>query len=164
MFKFKILLRRISVFIFILTILSNAGPVFARSAYAPETVSCHPRGFKHRPLLNKSLHRRRFYRNPAGFLSSFFKALRYKYPTRHTYSPGKTTVFVLPEVHSNIILYPELSTARTSWNTLTINILNSTSSYTQVILTQYGNGYLGPQGEYYPEMPSVQQLRTLYTR
>ena len=44
----------------------------------------------------------------------------------------------------------------------TINIPNSRGGYTSVTLRKAGTGYVGPQGEYYYEHPTVDQLRTLY--
>jgi hypothetical protein len=46
--------------------------------------------------------------------------------------------------------------------TLKISIPNSNGSFTVVKLTKSGSGYIGPQGEYYPGHPSVDQLRVLY--
>jgi hypothetical protein len=45
---------------------------------------------------------------------------------------------------------------------LTINVPNSRGGYTAVNLSRSGGGYVGPQGEYYPNTPSVEQLRALY--
>lgn len=50
----------------------------------------------------------------------------------------------------------------TSGETITINIPNTNGSYTPVILTKQKNGYTGPQGEYYSEHPTVEQLKVLY--
>jgi hypothetical protein len=47
-------------------------------------------------------------------------------------------------------------------NAITINIPNANGSYTVVTLVRYNNGYLGPQGEYYAQHPTVAQLRGLY--
>jgi hypothetical protein len=44
----------------------------------------------------------------------------------------------------------------------TINIPNSRGGYTSVTLRRSGNGFIGPQGEYYPNYPSVEQLRVMY--
>ena len=49
-------------------------------------------------------------------------------------------------------------------NTFVVNIPNSNGSYTAVILRKSGDGYIGPQGEYYPEHPTVDRLRVLYGR
>lgn len=46
--------------------------------------------------------------------------------------------------------------------TVIINIPNSDGSYTPVKLVKRNSGYIGPQGEYYPEHPTVEQLKVLY--
>jgi hypothetical protein len=46
--------------------------------------------------------------------------------------------------------------------TVVINIPNSNGSYTAVTLIRRGNGYAGPQGEYYSTNPTVEQLRAMY--
>jgi len=45
---------------------------------------------------------------------------------------------------------------------VTIYIPNASGGYTSVILKKAGNGYIGPQGELYPEHPTVEQLQALY--
>lgn len=52
--------------------------------------------------------------------------------------------------------------APVEFNTITINIPNSDSSFTPVMLTRYKNGYLGSQGEYYCGRPTIEQLKALY--
>lgn len=48
---------------------------------------------------------------------------------------------------------------------LTINIPNHRGGYTAVVLQRTPRGgFVGPQGEYYPECPSVEQLRLMYGR
>jgi len=47
-------------------------------------------------------------------------------------------------------------------DTLTVNIPNSRGGYTTVMMRRSGNGFVGPQGEYYPEHPTVEQLKILY--
>jgi len=44
----------------------------------------------------------------------------------------------------------------------TVNVPNSNGSYTPVMLVKQGDGYIGPQGEYYPGHPTVEQLKVLY--
>jgi hypothetical protein len=44
----------------------------------------------------------------------------------------------------------------------TINIPNTRGGYTAVMLTKAGTGYVGPQGEYYSDNPTVEQLKVLY--
>jgi hypothetical protein len=49
-----------------------------------------------------------------------------------------------------------------SGDALVINVANSNGSYTPVRLIKRYKGYEGPQGEYYPEHPTVEQLKVLY--
>ena len=44
----------------------------------------------------------------------------------------------------------------------TINIPNDKGGYTAVRLKKSGNGYIGPQGEFYSEFPKVSQLKVIY--
>ncbi|MBP7216540.1 MAG: hypothetical protein KBA46_04570 [Candidatus Omnitrophica bacterium] len=46
--------------------------------------------------------------------------------------------------------------------TSTVTIANTNGSYTTITLTKHGSGYLGPQGEYYPQHPTIAQLKALY--
>ncbi|OGX35453.1 MAG: hypothetical protein A3C36_01700 [Omnitrophica WOR_2 bacterium RIFCSPHIGHO2_02_FULL_52_10] len=43
-----------------------------------------------------------------------------------------------------------------------INIPNKRGGYTTVILKRSGNGYTGPQGEYYDAFPRVDELKVIY--
>lgn len=45
---------------------------------------------------------------------------------------------------------------------VTINIPNDQGTYTPVTLRRSGTGFIGPQNEYYPEFPRVEQLRLMY--
>lgn len=45
---------------------------------------------------------------------------------------------------------------------ITINVPHSRGGFISVTLTRQGDGYRGPQGEYYPGHPTVEQLRALY--
>ncbi|MFH1245481.1 MAG: DUF6515 family protein [Candidatus Omnitrophota bacterium] len=51
---------------------------------------------------------------------------------------------------------------KVSGETLTINVPNTNGSYTAVALVKQKDGYIGPQGEYYPEHPTIDQLKVLY--
>lgn len=44
----------------------------------------------------------------------------------------------------------------------TVNIPNKDGSYTAVVIRKSGNGFVGPQGEFYPEFPKVFQLEIMY--
>lgn len=49
-------------------------------------------------------------------------------------------------------------------DSFTVNIPNSKGGYTAVSLKRSGSGYTGPQGEYYPDFPRVDQLRAMYEK
>jgi hypothetical protein len=43
-----------------------------------------------------------------------------------------------------------------------VNIPNNSGGYTSVVIRRSGNGYVGPQGEFYAQFPSVAQLKVMY--
>ena len=45
---------------------------------------------------------------------------------------------------------------------VTVNITNSNGSVSQVRLQKHGVGYVGTRGEYYPSLPTENQLRPVY--
>lgn len=44
----------------------------------------------------------------------------------------------------------------------TVNVPNTKGGFTAVTLKRTTNGYIGPQGEFYPEFPTVEQLQIMY--
>ncbi|MFA5143437.1 MAG: DUF6515 family protein [Candidatus Omnitrophota bacterium] len=52
--------------------------------------------------------------------------------------------------------------ASNSEESFTVNIPNSKGGYTAVTLKRSGNGFIGPQGEYYTEFPKIEQLKVMY--
>jgi hypothetical protein len=47
-------------------------------------------------------------------------------------------------------------------DTVTINVPNSSGGYTSVDLVKTDKGYIGPEGEFYPNHPTVEELEVLY--
>lgn len=45
-----------------------------------------------------------------------------------------------------------------------VNIPGPNGTYTTVMIRRYGAGFLGPQGEYYPEFPRMDILDAIYVR
>jgi hypothetical protein len=43
-----------------------------------------------------------------------------------------------------------------------VNIPNNSGGYSAVVIKKSGNGYVGPQGEFYATFPSVAQLKAMY--
>ena len=46
----------------------------------------------------------------------------------------------------------------------TVNIPNQRGEYIPVVIKRSGNGFVGPQGEFYPEFPKVEQLMAMYVK
>ena len=67
-------------------------------------------------------------------------------------------VVVVPQTAPTAITQPQPQTQEVS----TINIPNARGGYTAVTLKKAGAGYVGPQGEYYSDNPTVEQLKVLY--
>ncbi len=57
---------------------------------------------------------------------------------------------------------PPVSAGTDTADSFTINVPNDKGGYTTVVLKRSGNGYIGPQGEYYPEFPKVSKLQVMY--
>jgi len=47
-------------------------------------------------------------------------------------------------------------------NEFVVNIPNKQGGYNAVVIKRSGSGFVGPQGEYYPEFPKVFQLELMY--
>jgi len=47
-------------------------------------------------------------------------------------------------------------------DSFTVNIPHAKGGYVAVILKRSGNGFVGPQGEYYPEFPKIEILKVMY--
>lgn len=60
------------------------------------------------------------------------------------------------------VLSSAAGTVAADGETVTINVPNSNGSFTPVRLTKADHGYRGPQGEFYPGRPTVDQLKALY--
>ncbi len=56
----------------------------------------------------------------------------------------------------------QIQYAQQQANTVVVNITNSNGSVTPVTLQRYGNVWVGPRGEQYMSMPTVEQLRPIY--
>jgi len=51
---------------------------------------------------------------------------------------------------------------RREMNTVTVNVTNRNGSIVPVRLRRHGVGYVGTRGEYYPSLPTEDQLRRVY--
>jgi hypothetical protein len=72
----------------------------------------------------------------------------------------KNMIIISPQVTPNN-QQPAMANAEEPF---TVNIPNSTGGYTPVAIKKSGDGFIGPQGEYYQEFPRVEQLKTKYAK
>jgi hypothetical protein len=96
---------------------------------------------------------------PAAFMIEKYKADRKAYAN----IPIAANVQNMTSTE-NITTLSEKSPVNNIEDSFTVNIPNSKGGYTPVTLKRSGNGFIGPQGEYYPEFPKVEQLKTLYAK
>ena len=101
---------------------------------------------------------------PAGHKTFIFGGITYYYHDEVYYKACPSGYMVVPAPVVN--LAAAAPDARRPQNLagekVTVNVPNSKGGYTPVVLVKNGNGYIGPQGEYYPGNPTVEQLRALY--
>jgi len=71
-------------------------------------------------------------------------------------------VMAIPQTAPVLAAVPAAQPQPQAQDTSTINIPNSRGGYTAIALKKSGAGYVGPQGEYYSDNPTVEQLRVLY--
>jgi hypothetical protein len=80
----------------------------------------------------------------------------YYYGENHYYSQAPNGGYLV--VPPPVLVQPPVQMQET----VTINIPNSRGGYTAVALRRAGYGFIGPQGEYYANSPTVDQLSALY--
>ena len=92
----------------------------------------------------------------------------YYYADNYYYSPypnGGYVVVPPPALIQPSAVMPQRVQAQSAiQNESIVNIPNSRGGYTAVTLKKAGTGYVGPQGEYYSDNPTVEQLKVLYGR
>jgi len=59
---------------------------------------------------------------------------------------------------------PQEETVINNDNAYIVHVPNVNGSYTPVVIEKVGNGYIGPQGEFYPKNPTIDQLKVLYAK
>ena len=174
----KKFLNRLSIIIFLSIIfLGQTSDAFARA--------------RHRPRPRPHRHYRRVVVRPRGYVTIAIGGLRYHCHRGVLYRKGVSgyvvvaapvgaVIPILPIGYRTIVIgrgtyyyyggvyyrrYPSgYVVVPAPVTTVVINIPNSNGSYTPVVLQKSGDGYVGPQGEYYPGHPTVGQLKVLYAK
>ncbi len=100
---------------------------------------------------------------PIGHHAVVIGSAQYYYYNDVYYKPCPSGYIVVPQPAVVASPAPVIFTpAQVPNETVTINVPNSNGSYMPITLVKRDNGYVGPQGEYYSEHPTVEQLRVLY--
>ncbi|MFA5114951.1 MAG: DUF6515 family protein [Candidatus Omnitrophota bacterium] len=103
---------------------------------------------------------------PAGYETVSVGGVTYYYYDNIYYRvcPSGYVVAESPAVVSNVVVVSSATakTKKPSDQSIIVNVPNSNGSYTPVTLFKQKDGYVGPQGEYYPGNPTVEQLKALY--
>jgi len=77
--------------------------------------------------------------------------------------PGGYVVVPEPVVAPNVYYVPATTQPQVSdRETVTINVPRATGGMVAITLVRYPNGFVGPQGEFYPTLPTAEQLRARY--
>lgn len=158
MFTLKNVHRKTTLCLLSTIMVLSSGIAFARPLHNPGIGSFHSKIFPLRPIHGKRFH----HRKANYYLPPLFRELNYMYLANRANRKQKPTVIIVPARQTLPVYSPGTEINRSTGKTLIINIPNSNGSYTQVTLRKHRDGLLGPQGEYYPEDPSVEQLRILY--
>jgi hypothetical protein len=79
----------------------------------------------------------------------------------YDYTPSGYVV-VTPPVTTTVVTASPVSVTESSDNVINVNIPNDRGGYTTVVIKRSGKGFVGPQGEFYPEFPKVSQLKLMY--
>jgi len=73
-----------------------------------------------------------------------------------------STVITTASTYPTKVISPAQITPTVMDNEITLNIPNAAGGYSAVLIKRSGKGFIGPQGEYYPEFPQVSVLKVLY--
>jgi hypothetical protein len=80
----------------------------------------------------------------------------------YDYTP-RGYVVVTPPVTTTVVPAPQAVTVtQASDDVITLNIPNDKGGYTAVTLKRSAKGFIGPQGEFYPDFPRISQLKLMY--
>ena len=79
-------------------------------------------------------------------------------------SPPVTVVQPAPVLAAAPAQVTSVSATPETENSFTLNIPNDQGGYTAVTIRRSGNGFIGPQGEFYSEFPKVSQLKLMYAK
>ncbi|MBU2101842.1 MAG: DUF6515 family protein [Candidatus Omnitrophota bacterium] len=113
---------------------------------------------------------------PRGYRTVYVGGTRYyEYDNVYyqSYSGGYVVVnqpvvtqYISPNVvyipAANSVVPPQAQQVTGDRETVTLNVPRFSGGYTAITLVRYSNGFVGPRGEFYPTLPTGEQLRVEY--
>ena len=83
-----------------------------------------------------------------------------------TYYANNGTYYAYTSQGYRVVSPPAIQAAPVvaTQNIFTINVPSDKGGYTSIVLKRSGNGFVGPQGEFYAQFPRVSQLKMMYGR
>ena len=112
----------------------------------------------------------------AGHQYYYYEGVYYDYtPAGYVVvTPPVATTVVTQPVVTNVVTQPVATTVtapqavvtetQAGDDSITVNIPNDKGGYSAVVIKRSGKGFVGPQGEFYPEFPKVSQLKLMYVK
>ncbi len=79
-----------------------------------------------------------------------------------TVAPKSESTGTVAVTSSNVTNTGSNPPGTTQQDAFTVNIPNTKGGYTPVVIKKAQGGFTGPQGEFYTEFPSVEQLKIMY--
>jgi len=73
-----------------------------------------------------------------------------------------STIVTTASTYPTTVISPAQTTTTPMDDDITLNIPNAAGGYSAVLIKKSGKGFIGPQGEFYPEFPKVSVLKVLY--
>ncbi|MCM8776413.1 MAG: DUF6515 family protein [Candidatus Omnitrophica bacterium] len=99
---------------------------------------------------------------PVGYQTIIYDNTPYYYYDRTYYVKQPTGYQVVNPPPAVVTLNP--TAVEVPEKSVVVNVPNPNGSYIPVVLQKYSNGYVGPQGEFYPDYPSIDQLKAMYAK
>ena len=110
---------------------------------------------------------------PRGYKTVIFKGVKYYYCNGVYYVKQRNNYIVVDDPIDEVSALPQevkvisepvlsMVQAGDDQTSFTVNIPNAKGDYTSVTLEKSKDGFIGPQGEFYSEFPTVAQLKVMY--
>ena len=105
---------------------------------------------------------------PPHYSTVYVGNVPYYYDGTYYYQRGSSGYVVVQPVAAPVVVAPAQTVVvaqPVGYNrSVTIQITNRNGTVTNVMLVRKGNGFVGPQGEYYDTMPTTEQLSAIYSQ